>query len=520
MKQVLTGAQMKECDRKTIEEFGIPSPVLMERAALACVEELLKLLPEGRTPRILTVCGKGNNGGDGVAIARILKERGLDPVLWMPWDWETEPEEFYRKLSLDCGAQLRAADAYGVKRISLEQALKAIRENEYDVIVDAMFGVGLSRELKEPYVSLIREINRCDSRVLAVDMPTGIHTDTGQCMGMALKADVTVTFGFYKRGQILYPGRSYCGSCVLKDIGITALALPPDGNGCFVFEPEDLQRLPARRADSNKGTYGKVLLAAGSRDICGAAYLSGMAVFRTGAGLLQIVTEETNRKALTELIPEALFAFYRQDSLTESWIREKISWATAAAVGPGLGTGDPGLTLLKELLRSTLPLVIDADGLNLLAAHKMLEKERLFQRGWDTKEVSVIITPHMAEMSRLTGVPVEELKKDPAGYGKAFAARYGCVCVLKDACTAVCDPEGRCFLNTTGNSGMAKGGSGDVLTGVICGLLAQKLPLFESAVLGVYLHGLAGDRALDKKGPYSFLARDLIREIGELINEQ
>ncbi len=530
MKQVLTGAQMKDCDQRTIKEFGVPSPVLMERAALACVEELVQLSYE-EDQKILVICGNGNNGGDGIAVARILKERGAEPVLFMagaelPAD---QTADMTQRLSADCAAQLRIALAYGVAMTGRQEALSALTAGRFDLVVDAMFGVGLSRPLDKSYREIVEAVNASGAKVLAVDIPTGIHADSGACMGAAVRADVTVTFAFYKRGQLLYPGRSYCGRCVVKDIGITEKALDRRARYSFCYGPEDMRKLPGRKADSNKGTYGKVLMAAGSRKICGAACLSAMAAYRTGAGLVRLLTEEHNRTVLLQSLPEGLFDFYEETSgagweaSLEELVEEGLSWATVAGAGPGLGRGAQARLIIEKLLEeAAVPVVVDADGLNLLAENPaLLEKRR--ERGAKETEKDLpplIVTPHLMEMSRLTGKTIEALKQDPVCHALDFAEKYRCVCVLKDACTVVCDDNGSIFLNTSGNSGMSTGGSGDVLTGVICGLLAQKMPAFEAAALGVYLHGSAGDLAAKETGEYGLLARNLLKGIGELTNEQ
>lgn len=530
MHDVLTGQQMKDCDRRTIREFGVPSPVLMERAALACVEELLQLSfwdwgERNHQPRILILCGSGNNGGDGIAVGRILLERGICPLLHMAGGCD--------RLSADCSLQLSIARKYGMEEIDRRQALSMLSEDRADIVVDALFGVGLSRDLEEPFTSLVRAVNASRAKVLAVDIPSGIHADTGQCMGEAVRADVTVTFGFYKRGQLLYPGRQYCGVCRVRNIGITKAALAEDLIPCICYDSSDLRRLPARSADSNKGDCGKVLLVAGSKKICGAAYLCGMAAYKTGAGLVRLFTEVTNRTALQQMLPEALLTFYSEEEPKESGggspaaeLGEAMAWSTVVGIGPGLGTEETAKKLLERALcGQEKPVVMDADALNLLAKAPELLRERQerLREGEDhgkEKLPPLIFTPHMGEMSRLTGVSIGKLKEDPLGYAAALAQKYGAVCVLKDACTVVCDHRGNSFLNTSGNSGMSTGGSGDVLTGVICGLLAQGMEPFEAAALGVYLHGCAGDAAAEKTGEYGLIAGNLIRGIEELTHEQ
>lgn len=519
MREILTGGQMKACDKETIEQFGVSSPVLMERAALACVDALMQhfaCCEEDGQP-VLILCGNGNNGGDGVAIARILYERGVNVVFCMTGLPDLQPETAKEKLSADCLAQYRSARAYGILQITYTQAICGLQAHDFPVVVDAMFGVGLSRPLREHDAKMVVAVNESGAKVLAVDMPTGIHADTGAVMGCAVQADMTVTFAFAKRGQILFPGRSYCGECITADIGITkyALARSLRTHAAFAYDKSDLKRLPARSDSSNKGTYGKVLAIAGSREICGAAYLCGAAAYRTGAGLVQIISEEANRVALQTMLPEALLKFYKEEDIKETegtvskLLADKLRWASVTAIGPGLSQSAAADALLCGTLENCrTPLVIDADGLNLLARNISL---------LSACQCPVIITPHMMEMSRLTGVSVAELKTDPVRYASAFAKAHQVICVLKDACTVVCDEDGQVFLNTSGNNGMSTGGAGDVLTGVICGLLAQHMEPFAAACLGVYLHGCAGDLAAETSGTYGLTARCLLEGLQKLL---
>lgn len=272
----------------------------------------------------------------------------------------------------------------------------------------------------------------------------------------------------------------------------------------MIYCPDLSEVLPKRTADSFKGTYGKVLVVAGSRNMCGAAYLAGKAAYRTGAGLVYIYTEECNRVILQQLLPEAVLITYDPQSWKPETLRECLKSMTAAAIGPGLGTGDVKKEILKQILAANdLPRVLDADALNMLAADDDL---------WGLVRAPFIITPHIGEMSRLSGLPAKEIKSDPVKAAKNFSAAHRVITVLKDAKTVVSDGTS-CSLNTCGNNGMATGGSGDVLAGIIGGLLAQKMPLFEAARLGVYVHALAGDAAAKERGTYSMMAGDIVDHI-------
>ena len=367
--------------------------------------------------------------------------------------------------------------------------------------------------------------------VLAVDMPSGIHSDTGAVMGTAVKADVTVTFGYEKMGSALYPGRGYCGQTEVCDIGFPELSRKKAGAEQFTYDPEDLNRIPVRPAYSNKGTFGKVLVVAGSADMSGAAYLCAKAAYSMGAGLVKIMTPQENRQILQTLLPEAILSSYRNGQEPEnleklsSQVEKNCGWADVIVVGPGMGQGSTAKFLVQEFLSNAyVPMIIDADGLNIIASDPDLT-------GFYTE--NLILTPHLGEMARLTGKTVPEIQEDLSscgaqysktvlhrGYAEVFVLlNKQVICVLKDAATVVTGRDGQCYVNSSGNSAMAKAGSGDVLSGTIAGLLALGMENWDAAVLGVYIHGTAGDRVLEKKGSHGLLARDLTEEIAAITTE-
>jgi NAD(P)H-hydrate epimerase len=381
------------------------------------------------------------------------------------------------------------------------------REAEYTTIVDAIFGIGLSRNVEGDYAKVISWINEQRAFVAAVDLPSGISSENGRVMGCAVRADLTVTFAFRKLGQILYPGTLYCGKTVCREIGIPMAPSKEDKLPVFCFGSEDLRRIPARMAYSNKGTYGKVLLIAGSEGMSGAAYLAGLASYRSGCGLVRIFTPGCNRQVMQTQLPEAIVTAWEMNLLQEQ-LKQALAWADVVGIGPGFGTGEIQREILEAVLRTWKgALVIDADGLNLLAKDLTLLHET---------KAKVIVTPHIGEMSRLQSVPKETILSDLIGTAKAFAEAHQVVCVLKDARTIVSDGS-QVMVNTSGNSGMAVGGAGDVLTGVICGLLAQGMAPFDAAALGVYLHGLSGDAACRRHGAYGMIARDIANETGMIL---
>lgn len=511
MRNLVTGQQMKAIDAYTINEIGIPSLVLQERAAWCIASEVKKRVPKGT--KVWAVCGTGNNGADAAAAARMLQLAGYPAALLLAGDRERETEE--------CSLQRKICEKLGIPSYSW-QDVKAELDG---VILDGLFGVGLTRTIEGEFRQCMELISSEPAKLkVAVDIPSGIHSDSGAVMGIALKADVTVTFGWEKCGTVLFPGREYAGEVVIGDIGFPQLAYEKvmlrnrqEINQYFAYEPRDLKQLPKRPEYSNKGTFGHVLIAAGSKNMSGAAYLSAKVAYRCGAGLVKILTVEENREILQQQLPEAIVAVYSPEMAWEDpdrfgqVLEEHCVWADTVVLGPGLGT-EP---YVKELVAGVLSaacstVIVDADGLNVIAANPELTR-------YYTE--NIIITPHLGEMARLTGKTIKEIQKDVPGTAADYAVKWGITCVLKDGATAAADRDGRIYLNTSGNSAMAKAGSGDVLTGIIGALCGQGMEPFDGAVLGDYLHGLAGDRYREKHGKISMLAGELADMAGELADE-
>ena len=517
MQYLLDGKQMKAVDRYNIETIGIPSLVLMERAALSVAKEAEQLCPVGG--RALVICGMGNNGADGLAVARMLSLHGRETVVLLLGDREraTEEHQVQRGILAKLGIPVYKADGHP----------EYDNNERYSLIVDALFGVGLSRPLEGTAAEAVSRVNQAGKRgvsVLSVDIPSGISAGNGQVLGIAVKADVTVTFGYDKLGMVFYPGTEYAGRRLVADIGF---AEPPDlPAAAHGFLPGERGKLPGRAAGGNKGTFGRVFLAAGSFGMCGAAYLAGKAAGASGAGLVQIYTVKENVPVLQTLLPEAILTIADGGDVREAETGKTVGGTAENAAEPGLLgraavlVAGPGLSvtpsagrMLRELLRERrrrgIPCVLDADALNLLAKERELFKE-LDER--------TILTPHMGEMARLVGKSVEELKADPIGVASRFRERYGAVCVLKDARTVVVSEKG-VYVNLSGNDGMATGGSGDVLSGILGGLLAGGMEPSEAAEAGVYLHGLAGDAAAKRLGRHSVMAGDILGEVAGIFRE-
>lgn len=486
-----TGEQMRRADLYTIEEIGVPSMVLMERAAL----EVVRCMEEEQLDfrKVLVICGSGNNGGDGYAIARLLHLKGHDVTIFFAGNSQKRSEENAQQAKIAAHYEIPVITNLGTE--------------EYSVIIDALFGTGLKREVTGHYREVLCSVNQMAGKKVAVDLPSGIHDTTGARMGIAFCADLTVAIAFPKRGLFLQEGNVCAGKILTGDIGISSETFS-EGTVTFGYEKQDLfLGFPKRKKNSHKGSYGKVLMIAGSKGMSGAAYLSAKAAYAVGAGLVQIYTHEENRVILQQLLPEAIITTY--DTFDSEQLKKLIQWADLIGIGCGLGKSDTAERVMQYTLeRALVPCVVDADGINILSKHMEWIEET---------NALIVLTPHMKEMSRMLQCSVKELIEQRMEKLHAFVERYKVVCVLKDARTLVAKEHQNTYLNLSGNAAMAKAGSGDVLAGVIVGILAQQCEPYTSACLGVFLHGLAGDMARDKKGAYSVLASDLVAEISSVL---
>jgi ADP-dependent NAD(P)H-hydrate dehydratase / NAD(P)H-hydrate epimerase len=545
MKQLLTGTQMKQADTWSIQEFGMESLVLMERAALCVAQHIISMRKPGAA---FLLCGMGNNGADGLAVARILVQNGWDVRVLAVGKCEKATREWlYQKKLLDkmnsevslFSSSLDKEDFNGTKFAGeLFEQWKVDLSKQYpqaDVYIDALFGIGLAREVTGVYRAAIEEWNtrraECGAYGVAVDICSGVDAGSGQMLGACIQADVQITFGYGKVGQFVYPGAAVAKKTMICDIGFPKEAIHHiDGAPFEAFEQEDAVCLLGERCPwGNKGTFGRVIILAGSEGMAGAAYLSALAAYRTGVGLVEIITPECNRLILQQLLPEAVLCCIPEgadEETVKELVNGELSKAKAIVVGPGLSTD----LLAKQLVDAVLdwnesvnkkielekrcPIVIDADALNLLA--KKAEKQR--KAGGEIVPLGfhVILTPHPGELGRLLGILTKEAAANLIACAEALQKQFGCICVCKDARTVIYTRR-KHYLNLTGNSGMATGGSGDVLTGVIASLAAQGLPAQKAAVLGVWLHGAAGDEAAKEKSPYSMIARDLTDGLSKVL---
>lgn len=491
MEYILKADEMKSFDNNTIENIGILSAVLMERAALAVLMELKERNID--TSKTLIVCGSGNNGGDGFALARLLFLEGNNVEVVFVGSYEKMTAEARRQYDI-----LKHYPVY-------------IHDNfyndEYNVIIDALFGIGISRKLEGIYEQTVIKMNEMSGFKAAIDIPSGINADNGKIMGVAFKSDLTIAIANKKIGHVLFPGKSYCGRVVVKDIGVYPYeSLMAEEKLYFSYQKEDLKLLPQRKDDSNKGTFGRVLTIAGCKNMAGAATMAAKAAYKSGCGLVEVCTQEENRIIIQTLIPEAVLSTYEKNSSFDSFLEKNLSPCIEKAdcinIGSGLGTDEYAAKLLEYVLKNAdKPLVIDADALNIIAKNPQILKSR--------KSSFIIITPHLKEMSRLTGKSVEEIKASLIDTASDYAKEMQVICILKDSATIVADFDKKVYINQSGNNAMATGGSGDVLSGVVSALVSQKMNIFNASCMAVYVHGLAGDYASKKYGQYSVMAADI-----------
>ncbi len=532
-KYIVSAAEMKRCDECTINHFKVPQNVLMERAALSLCALLLE--KAGKNARVTVFAGSGNNGGDGIAAARLLHQEGCE-VLLVLVNHQTG------KLTDACKLQLEIAENYGVEIISFDQMKDSRRVKNSDFIIDAMLGIGCSRELSGEYRKATEFINESSSAdrdrrpiVIAADIPTGVNADTGEICGSAVRADYTVTFGFMKLGHKLFPGSEYAGEIILKPVGITKdgflddypeiryidtldeKAISKDSAGKGRTSGKIKALLPKRNPSGNKGSFGKVFIVAGSRKVSGAMLMAAETALRSGAGMVKIFTDKENLHSVQTLLPEAMIDVYDSDKLEGSskksenyaievtdMLKKSIDWCDAIVCGPGIGTEGTGALLVKTVLEhADKKLVLDADALNIIAANDELREAFIKYSG------DKVITPHLAEFSRLAGKPVAECKKNILTLPVVLAKEFHASIICKDARSIITDGKS-VYINMSGNDGMATAGSGDVLSGLLGALVC--LPygsIYEAAVVSCYLHGTAGDIAADKLGKSVMTARDI-----------
>lgn len=472
--KVATSCIMREIDRYCMDTLKIPGIVLMENAAL----KILNNLDLVKQHSFAVICGKGNNGGDGFAVARHLQVLGKKVEVFLAGNKEGMSEaciinyEIIKNLGIT------------ITKINNVEDMNELREaaSKCDVVIDALFGTGLSKNVEGIYDMAISIINENSKFTLSIDVPSGFNTDTGKAMGNCVKAHKTVTLQLYKKGFLAYDSDKYTGEIIVEPIGIPEAVIDKFHNNEFVIDRElVMEKLMTRNKYCHKGDYGRVLIAAGSKGFTGAAYIAAQGAVRSGAGLVTLCCSEDIQQILSSKLVEAMTVNFNE----KEKLKEVIGKSNSIAIGPGLGSNEETFEGVSYALKNAqCPLVIDADGINVLKEHLALLKNRTN---------GIIVTPHLGEMSRITGLSIEHIKQNRIEVSEQFAKDYGVVVLLKGYNTVITDGK-TTMINPTGNSAMASGGMGDCLTGIIASFIGQGYGLLEAAYIGAYVHGYAGDK--------------------------
>ncbi len=512
--RVLNTAQMREADRRTIHEIGIPSIVLMENAGRQAVAAMEAAFEDLAASHVAVLCGRGNNGGDGFVVARTLIQRGVETSVFLIGS--------VSEVQGDARVNIEVLGRIGLTVVEITSAqdweLHFSEISECDVLVDAMLGTGFHGALTGLLQTVVADINGLGVPVVAIDLPTGLSADGAEMEGDAVEASMTVTLAAPKIPLVFPPAESYAGDLVIADIGIPYPVIEElDGPYLELLTRERMRGIvPARAPESHKGDFGRVLIVAGSRGRTGAAHLAAIGALRSGAGLVTVATPRSCLPIVASMGPE-----YMTEALDET-VSGGIDFASldrlfeldadVIAVGPGIGRDPATVAFVHGLLeRAGVPIVLDADALNAFSG----DPDRLMGRDG----VDVIVTPHPGEMSRLLGIPIEAVQADRVEHARRFAAAHRVHVILKGHRTVIAGPEGRTFVNLTGNAGMATGGTGDLLTGMIAAWLAQLLDAEAACKLAVYLHGTAGDLAEADEGEAGLIASDLAGRLGGALLE-
>ena len=506
---VVTGKQMKEIDRMAIEDYKIPGLKLMETAGTLVYNEIMKSLGE-ESKWVCVICGSGNNGGDGYVIARKLVNRFIPIKVYSTVSLE--------KLSGDAGVNYERLLELGVRPIVLDSSNKIesfkndIKNSE--VIVDAILGTGITRNVDDNINNVFDIINESGNKVISVDIPSGIGADDGIVYGAAVKASKTISFQLPKIGSILFPGAEYTGELLIKDIGIPEEAIRNSNSKTYLIDEDMVKKIiKPKKKDSHKGDNGKLLLIAGSKGMAGASVFAGKASLKSGIGLLKMAIPKKINDIVQITVPEAVCLPLGDSAtckLNKRFMGKIMDYAkecTAVAVGPGIGRSQDFSDMIGKMAKELrLPLIIDADAINAIGDRA----DKFFSESHGDR----IITPHPGEMSRLTGVSIRDINCDRVNIAREYSTKWGIIVLLKGARTVVACPEGDVYINVTGNPGMATGGSGDVLTGIASSLVAQNIEAKAAAIASVFIHGKAGDIMSAQTGEHGLTTSDLINGVG------
>jgi NAD(P)H-hydrate epimerase len=513
MMKVATAEQMQELDRKAIETYRIPGIVLMENAGRGAAEVITSAFPDILKKKVAIIAGKGNNGGDGFVIGRYFLNRGIPVKAFLLAD----PKVLRGDAEIAFQIFLRMKGEV-IPIPSSKDYQKVKRDLEkFDLLIDSIFGTGLDAEVRGYYREVIDHLNTLQKPIVAVDIPSGLDANTGRPLGTAIRASLTVTFGLPKVGQLISPGTDYVGTMKIIDIGIPRRLVEEEKFQTYLLEDEDVRKWLStpRKPDTHKGDYGHLLVIAGSVGKTGAAAMACEAALRMGAGLVTLAIPKSlngiMEMKLTEVMTEPLPETPKQTLSLRAFnsILRLCENKKALIVGPGIGTFKETQSLILKLIKTLdLPIVLDADGLTALATQPKVIP---------ATNRSLILTPHPGEMARLVGSTAKEIQENRIGISRKFSQSQHVHLVLKGHRTLVASPKGEIFINPTGNPGMASGGTGDVLAGMIGGLICQGLGILPSLQISVYLHGLAGDEVAREMGEKSLVATDLIQKIPSLL---
>lgn len=500
---VVTAAESRRLDELTIQRYGTPGHVLMERAAAGATAVLLEQFPHVRKRRVVVCAGRGNNGGDGFVMARLLRRRGVRAEVMLLGQQQDVKGDAARALTALRRARVPLTEIG--PRASLRPLIDALQDAA--LLVDAVFGTGLNAPVEGRLAEVLHLMNSSGVPICAVDIPSGLDADRGVPLGVAIQAEATATFGFAKIGQVVYPGVAHVGALAVVDIGIPDEAVAEVRPRTHLLQAADAAALvPVRAPEAHKGSCGHVLIIAGSRGRTGAALLAAHAACRAGAGLTTLAGPASLNAVLASGNPETMTGLLRdtdgQVRFDEPQLRALLEGKSAVVVGPGLGTHDDAQQVVRFLLREVaLPMVVDADALTCVARDVAV---------LNGARARAILTPHPGEMARLLGHETAAVQADRIGIARRFAEQHQCVLVLKGARSVIAAPAGSVWINPTGNPGMASGGMGDALSGILGAFLAQGLPIAEAACLGVYVHGEIADHLAARRGPIGLLASDII----------
>ena len=511
--KVVSAFQIQNLDRRTIQEFGIPGIVLMENAGRTTVDVIDKYFPAKNVKKVIIIAGTGSNGGDGFVVGRHLSNRGVEVEMLLLGHKEKVTGD--AKVNLELYQKLRP-----VQELHCQEDLIKFQTHidHADLIFDAILGTGVNTDVRGLYRDIIDYINSLPNPVVSIDIPSGIDATTGKVLGTAIYADLTVTFGLPKIGLLIYPGIDRVGILEVADISIPPYLVREENIRVELMEAHELFPLLRQRdRNSHKGSYGHVLMIAGSVGKTGAAAMSSNAALRVGAGLVTLgIPAGLNpimEVKLTEVMTEPLAETDAQTLSTKSLprIQELIEGKKVLALGPGISTHPETIAVVHHIIcNSKTPLIVDADGINALG-----EKPSVLHEA----QCPIVLTPHPGEMAWLIGTSIKEVQDDRIGVARKFAKEYGVVLVLKGARTIIAEPNESIYINSTGNPGMASGGTGDVLTGMIAGLVAQGYTISEASRLGVFLHGYIADKITEQKGEVGLIATDIINRIPLTLKE-